>query len=108
MSLIFDRRIIRTTPGSWRTKVITTGVDPQISRYYKSSRIKQYLKEHRAPGMTPENGDLSSYMPWGNLGFFYNADGLGHSNDLIRIGRTDAIDEIVRFDGQEVMIEIAD
>jgi hypothetical protein len=61
-----------------------------------------------ATGMTPENGDLFSYMPWGNLGFFYNADGLGHSDDLVRIGRTDAIDEIVRLDGQQVTIEIAD
>ena len=48
VSLIFDRRISRRTPGSWRTKVITKGVDPQISCYYKSSRIKQYFKEHRA------------------------------------------------------------
>ena len=28
--------------------MITKGVDPQISCYYKSSRIKQYFKEHRA------------------------------------------------------------
>ena len=48
VSLIFDRRIIATTPGGWRTKVITKGVDPQISCYYKSSRIKQYFKEQRA------------------------------------------------------------
>ena len=48
VSLIFDRRINRRTPGTWRTKVITTGVDPQISCYYRSSRIKQYFKEHRA------------------------------------------------------------
>ncbi|WP_176358515.1 hypothetical protein [Mycobacterium persicum] len=48
VSLIFDRRIIQTTPGTWRTKVITKGVDPQISCYYKSSRIKQYFKEQRA------------------------------------------------------------
>ena len=48
VSLIFDRRIIATTPGSWRTKVITKGVDPQLSCYYKSSRIKQYFKEQRA------------------------------------------------------------
>ena len=27
---------------------ITQGVDPQISCYYRSSRIKQYFKEHRA------------------------------------------------------------
>ena len=28
--------------------MITRGVDPQISCYYKSSRIKQYFKQHRA------------------------------------------------------------
>ena len=61
-----------------------------------------------ATGMTPENGDLFSYMPWGNLGFFYNAEGLGHSGDLVRIGRTDAIGELIRFDGQQVTIAIAD
>ena len=48
VSLIFDRRISRRTPGTWRTQVITKGVDPQISCYYQSSRIKQYFKEHRA------------------------------------------------------------
>ena len=35
-------------PGSFRTKVVTRGVDPQLYCYYKSSRIKQYFKEHRA------------------------------------------------------------
>ena len=30
VSLIFDRRINRRTPGTWRTRVITKGVDPQI------------------------------------------------------------------------------
>jgi hypothetical protein len=28
--------------------VITRGVDPQVCCYYKSSRLKQYFKEHRA------------------------------------------------------------
>jgi hypothetical protein len=31
------------TPGAFRTKVITQGVDPQVSCYYKASRIKQYF-----------------------------------------------------------------
>ena len=35
-------------PGSFRTKVITKGVDPQLTIYYKSSRLKQYFKEGRA------------------------------------------------------------
>jgi hypothetical protein len=48
VSLIFDRHISSRTPGTFRTAVVTRGVDPQISCYYKSSRIKQYFKEHRA------------------------------------------------------------
>jgi hypothetical protein len=48
VSLIFNRRVTVKTPGTFRTKVITKGVDPEIVCYYKSSRIKQYFKEHRA------------------------------------------------------------
>ena len=48
VALIFDRRISRRTPGTFRTKVITKGVDPILSCYYRSSRIKQYFKEGRA------------------------------------------------------------
>jgi hypothetical protein len=48
VALVFDRKVISRTPGSFRTKVITRGVDPQLSCYYKSSRLKQYFKEGRA------------------------------------------------------------
>jgi hypothetical protein len=52
VSLVFGRRLVSTgrrpTPGTFRTKVITRGVDPEIICYYKSSRLKQYFKEHRA------------------------------------------------------------
>jgi len=52
VSLVFDRKVHltghRPTPGTFRTKVITRGVDPEIICYYKSSRLKQYFKEHRA------------------------------------------------------------
>ena len=48
VSLIFNRRITSRTPGTFRTKVVTRGVDPQVNCYYKSSRMKQYFKEHRA------------------------------------------------------------
>lgn len=48
VSLIFNRRVTAKTPGTFRTKVITKGVDPQVNCYYKSSRMKQYFKEHRA------------------------------------------------------------
>jgi len=48
VSLVFDRRINSRTPGRFCTKIITKWVDPQVNCYYKSSRIKQYFKEHRA------------------------------------------------------------
>jgi hypothetical protein len=48
VALTFNRRINARTPGPFRTKVVTEGVDPQVSCYYKSSRLKQYFKEHRA------------------------------------------------------------
>jgi DNA-binding PadR family transcriptional regulator len=45
VSLVFQRRISRRTPGSFRTRVITKGVEPILTCYYKSSRLKQYFKE---------------------------------------------------------------
>lgn len=48
VAIIFDRKITSRTPGSFRTKVITPGVDPQLCCYYRSARMKQYFKEHRA------------------------------------------------------------
>jgi hypothetical protein len=48
VQLIFDRRITKRTPGSFRTRVITEGVLPSLNVYYKWSRIKQYFKLGRA------------------------------------------------------------
>jgi hypothetical protein len=48
VAIIFNRRVTKQTPGSFRTRVVTQGVDPQISCYYRSARLKQYFKEHRA------------------------------------------------------------
>ena len=44
IALIFHRRVNRCTPGLFRTRVLTKGVDPSLCCYYKSSRIKQYFK----------------------------------------------------------------
>lgn len=48
VSLIFNRRVHRNTPGTFRSRIITEGVDPSLHVSYKSSKIKQYFKEHRA------------------------------------------------------------
>jgi hypothetical protein len=52
VGLIFDRRIVRagkrTTPGRFRTPVITNGVTPSLHIDYKNTKIKQYHKQGRA------------------------------------------------------------
>jgi hypothetical protein len=48
VALIFERKVTSATPGTFRTKVVTKGVDPQLCCYYRSARLKQYFKEHRA------------------------------------------------------------
>ncbi|HXZ72164.1 MAG TPA: hypothetical protein VEH31_15030, partial [Streptosporangiaceae bacterium] len=52
VGLIFARRIIRkgprSTPGRFRTRVITEGVVPTLHVDYKHSKIKQYHKEGKA------------------------------------------------------------
>lgn len=48
VQLIFNRRVIRTTLGRFRTRVITAGVTPSLHVDYKASRIKQYHKEGQA------------------------------------------------------------
>jgi hypothetical protein len=48
VSLIFDRRVTKRTPGTFRTRILTQGVIPSLHVSYKSSKIKQYFKEGRA------------------------------------------------------------
>lgn len=51
-SLVFDKRIFTgrklSTPGRFRTRVLTTGVVPSLHVDYKSCGIKQYYKGGRA------------------------------------------------------------
>lgn len=52
IGFLFDRRIVRRgkrpTPGTFQTDITVSGVDPRLSIHYRSSRIKEYLKEGRA------------------------------------------------------------
>ena len=48
VSLIFDRRITRRTPGRFRTRVLTAGVTPSLRFEYKATKVKQYFKLERA------------------------------------------------------------
>ncbi len=52
VQLVFGRRIVRhgprPTPGDFRTRVITDGVDPSIELHYRRSKVKAYFKLGRA------------------------------------------------------------
>jgi len=48
VSLVFDRRVTRRTPGTFRTRVLTAGVTPSLRFDYKATRVKQYFKLERA------------------------------------------------------------
>ena len=51
VGLLFPHRLTRRTPSparGYRTRVLTTGVEPSLHIDYKSSHVKQYFKEQRA------------------------------------------------------------
>jgi hypothetical protein len=48
IALVFGRRINRTTPGRFHTRVINRGVEPAIQVHYKHTKVQQYFKEGRA------------------------------------------------------------
>lgn len=48
VQLIFNRQVRKSTPGRFRTRVVTAGVLPSLYVDYKSSRLKQYFKGGRA------------------------------------------------------------
>ncbi len=48
VQLIFQRKVLRTTPGLFRTRVITNDVVPSLHFQYKHTFIKQYFKLGRA------------------------------------------------------------
>ena len=61
VALLFDKNVTARTPGKFSTKVVTRGVDPQLSCLYKSTRLKQYFKEHRALRTETVIGDTHDF-----------------------------------------------
>jgi hypothetical protein len=61
VQLIFERRVIRRTPGRFCTRVVTHGVIPSLSIDYKRCRIKQYHKEGRALRTETTSNDAKDF-----------------------------------------------
>lgn len=73
----------------------------------KIGTLPRALTIDGSPGSDPEDGDLIYFIPWGNLGFYYNAEGIGYSDQTLHIGTFDASpDQLEALEGT-VSIEVA-
>ena len=80
----------------------------EFSGREKISYLPRKLRHSGSPGSDPESGDLIYFVPWGNLGFYYNAEGIGYSDDTIHLGTYDAsLDQLEQLEG-EVTVEVID
>lgn len=74
----------------------------------KVSYLPRELRSRDSPGSDPEGGDLIYFVPWGNLGFYYNAEGIGYLDDTIHLGAYAAsLEQLERLEG-EVTVEVID
>lgn len=73
----------------------------------KIGYFERKLATRGSPGSDPEDGDLIYFIPWGNIGFYYNTAGVGFSNQTVHIGKYAAsLEELERLEGQPVRVEI--
>ena len=73
----------------------------------KISYLPRRLDTAGSEGSDPEDGDLIYFVPWGNLGFYYNTEGVGYSDEVIRLGTYEAsLDELAQLEGDGVTVEI--
>lgn len=73
----------------------------------KIGYFERELATEGSPGSDPENGDLIYFIPWGNIGFYYNTAGIGYSDQTIHIGTYDAsLDDLEQLEGKPITVEI--
>lgn len=72
----------------------------------KIANLKTRLQLDSKTGMKPTVGDFFLYLPWGNLGFFYDAEGSEHSRDLVRLGTTSQIEGIRALEGKTAILRL--
>ncbi|WP_432790320.1 cyclophilin-like fold protein [Brevibacterium sp. K11IcPPYGO002] len=114
--------VVRFTAGSASVDV-TIGQDSPATRDFvamlpmtleleefngreKIADLPRELDYEGSPGSDPEDGDLIFFVPWGNIGFYYNTDGIGYSDDTLHLGTFKASDEeLSRFEGQSTTVE---
>ena len=72
----------------------------------KISYLPRELRHRGSPGSDPENGDLIYFVPWGNLGFYYNTEGIGYSDQTIHLGTYEAsLEQLELLQGDAVVVD---
>ena len=73
----------------------------------KIAYLPRELAHGGSPGSDPEDGDLIYYVPWGNIGFYYDTAGIGFSDDTIHLGTYNAsLDQLEQLEGRDVTVEV--
>jgi hypothetical protein len=73
----------------------------------KIGNLPRRLDTAGSPGSDPEDGDLIYYAPWGNVGFYYNAAGIGHDDNVIHLGTFSATaEQLAALEGGDVTVDI--
>jgi hypothetical protein len=116
---------VRFTAGDTTVDVTIDGDSPAVREFLqmlplrlpfeefagreKVGYLPRKLDTSDSPGSDPEDGDLIYFAPWGNLGFYYNAAGIGHDDDVIHLGRYTATEQQLRgLENGEVTIAVVD
>ncbi|MEU0484418.1 cyclophilin-like fold protein [Streptosporangium sp. NPDC006013] len=80
----------------------------EFSGREKIGYLPRKLDTTDSPESDPEDGDLIYFAPWGNLGFYYNTDGIGHSDQVIHLGTYQAtVEQLITLQGGDVTVTFA-
>jgi hypothetical protein len=76
-----------------------------LSGREKIAYLPRELIYDGTPGSDPEDGDLIYFTPWGNLGFYYDASGIGYSDATLHLGTYSATpDQLALLEGEPVTV----
>lgn len=79
----------------------------ELSGREKIAYLPRKLLHNGSPGSTPKDGDFIYYVPWGNIGFYYNAAGIGYSEQTIHLGVYKAsAAQLKLLEGKSVSVEV--
>jgi hypothetical protein len=116
--------VVRFTAGSTSVEVTIDKDNPAVRDFLsllpltlkleefagreKIGYLPRKLELDGSPGSDPEDGDLIYYVPWGNIGFYYNTAGIGYSDQTIHLGIYKAsLDQLKQLEGRPVTVEVA-